>query len=104
MKYIDVDKIRSEIERLYDEEAPKHDQQCNFDDGYFTGLAVISKFIDSLKQEQSEIDLNEEIYFWIKGGGLIYPMSNKEENNIKDTANHFYELGLNIGLNTIKVE
>lgn len=48
-----------------------------------------------LQEEQLEVDLNEEIYFWLEGGGLIYPMSNKEENNIKDTAIHFFKLGLN---------
>ena len=51
-KYIDADKLKAEIERLYDGEAPKHDQQCDFDDGYFTGIGAISRFIDSLQQEQ----------------------------------------------------
>ena len=46
-----IEKIRQEIERLYDGEAPKHDQQCEFEDGYFTGIATISKFIDSLPEE-----------------------------------------------------
>lgn len=52
MKYIDANKLRAEIERLYDGEAPKHDQQCDFDDGYFTGIDAIFQFIDSLQQEQ----------------------------------------------------
>jgi len=43
--------IKAEIERLYDGEAPAHDQQCEFEDGYFTGIATISKFIDSLPDE-----------------------------------------------------
>ena len=43
-----INKIKAYIERLYDGEAPKHDQQCEFEDGYFTGIATISKFIDSL--------------------------------------------------------
>ena len=50
-----IDKIRKEIERLYDEEAPKHDQQCEFEDGYFTGIATISKFIDSLPEEKPSL-------------------------------------------------
>lgn len=54
-KYIDVEKLKAEIERLYDGEAPKHDQQCDFDDGYFTGIGVMSKFIDSLQQEQESV-------------------------------------------------
>ena len=49
--------IKAEIERLYDGEAPKHDQQCEFEDGYFTGIATISKFIDSLPEEKPSEDL-----------------------------------------------
>ena len=55
-KYINAEKLIAEIERLYDGEAPKHDQQCDFDDGYFTGIGAISRFIDSLQQEQPEVD------------------------------------------------
>ena len=47
-------KIRAEIERLYDGKAPKHAQQCDFDDGYFTGIGAISKFLDTLSEEPSE--------------------------------------------------
>lgn len=43
--------IKAEIKRLYDGEAPKHDQQCDFDDGYFTGIGAISKFLDTLSEE-----------------------------------------------------
>lgn len=46
-----IEKIRQEIEMLYDGEAPKHDQQCDFSDGYFTGLSVISNFLDTLSEE-----------------------------------------------------
>ena len=53
------DQIHQEIERLYDGEAPKHDQQCEFEDGYFTGIATISKFIDSLPEEKPSEDLEE---------------------------------------------
>lgn len=53
------DLIRQEIERLYDGEAPKHDQQCEFEDGYFTGIATISKFIDSLPEEKPSEDLEK---------------------------------------------
>lgn len=53
MKYVDADKLKAEIERLYYGEAPKHDQQCEFEDGYFTGIATISNFIDSLLDENN---------------------------------------------------
>lgn len=59
MKYIDAEKIRAEIERLYDGEAPAHDQQCDFDDGYFTGIGAISKFLDTVSEEPVSEDLEE---------------------------------------------
>ena len=46
-----IEKIRQKIEELYDGEAPKHDQQCDFSDGYFTGISVISNFLDTLSEE-----------------------------------------------------
>jgi len=49
--------IRAEIERLYDGEAPKHDQQCDFNDGYFVGIDTIAQFIDTL---ESEKPMNQE--------------------------------------------
>jgi hypothetical protein len=59
MKYIDAERLNTEIERLYNGEAPKHDQQCDFDDGYFVGIDAISQLIDSLQQEQPEVDLEK---------------------------------------------
>lgn len=54
-----IEKIKAEIERLYDDEAPKHDQQCDFNDGYFMGIDVVSNFIDSLLEEKPSEDLEE---------------------------------------------
>jgi hypothetical protein len=114
MKWIDAECLKAEIERLYDGEAPKHDQQCDFDDEYFTGIGAISKFIDYLQQEQPEVDLEEdetvtdcneystveeELDTFIKSGKAI-----KEENcgtytityiDPLKVARHFYEHGLN---------
>jgi len=45
-----IEKIRQKIEELYEGEAPAHDQQCEFEDGYFTGIAAISKFLDTLEE------------------------------------------------------
>ena len=53
-KYINAEKLNAEIERLYNGEAPKHDQQCDFDDGYFTGVGKVFDVIDSLQKEQPE--------------------------------------------------
>jgi len=57
-----IQSIKAEIERLYNGEAPKHDQQCNFDDGYFTGIDTIAQFIDTLESEKpmNQDGLDEE--------------------------------------------
>ena len=59
MKYIDAERLNTEIDKLYDGEAPAHDPQCDFDDGYFTGIDAISQVIDSFQQEQSDVDLEK---------------------------------------------
>ena len=50
-----IDKIRQEIDRLYEGDAPEHDTQCDFDDGYFTGLSKIDNYLDRLSA------LNEQV-------------------------------------------
>ena len=65
-----IEKIRQKIEELYEGEAPAHDQQCEFEDGYFTGIATISKFLDTLeKPEEKDEDVysvNESMQKFIK--------------------------------------
>lgn len=96
MKYIDVDKLNAEIERLYNGEAPKHDPQCNFVDGYFTGIDTISQLIDSFQQEQPDVDLEKEIVSICKTYGITEHLDAElGPLDIKNIARHFYELGLN---------
>ena len=47
-----LQRIRSEIERLYNGKVPSHDQQCDFRDGYFTGIDTISNFLDTLQVDE----------------------------------------------------
>lgn len=76
MKYIDADKLNVEIDRLYNGEAPKHDRQCNFVDGYFTGIDTISQLIDSFQEEQPEE------YFYCKYGGTRPKCSDCKRNHL----------------------
>ena len=46
-----IEQIRAEVDRLYDGEAPAHDQQCDFADGYFTGISAISQVLDTLQEQ-----------------------------------------------------
>lgn len=95
-----IEKIRQKIEELYDGEAPKHAQQCDFSDGYFTGLSVISNFLDTLSEEPDksleEADLEKEIdACW---QNWLSPSNQKEVEGVLPKtefamyAHHFYEL------------
>ncbi len=103
MKYIDAERLNAEIDRLYDGEAPKHDQQCDFDDGYFTGIGAISQVIDSLQQEQPGVDLEKEINeIWnprFNLGWDEHSALSMNHEGFVHIARHFYELGK---LNTTK--
>lgn len=74
-----IEKIRQKIEELYDGEAPKHDQQCDFSDGYFTGLSVISNFLDTLSEEPDKVLEGEVI---LNGHGLLVDVT-KWDNGYK---------------------
>ncbi len=96
MKYIDAERLNAEIERLYNGEAPKHDQQCDFDDGYFVGIDAISQLIDSLQQGPPEVDLEKEIKDTCRGYRINdYHEQELGKHDIENIARHFFNLGLN---------
>lgn len=76
------EQIRQEIERLYDGEVPKHDQQCGFDDGYFTGLSTILNFIDTLPEEKPSDDLEVAAEEYADKHGFRVPY---------DGSNNYYD-------------
>lgn len=77
-----IEKIKAKIERLYDGEVPKHDQQCDFGDGYFTGLATILNFIDSLPEEKLSDNLEEAAQEYADKHGFKVPY---------DSSNNYYD-------------
>ena len=90
MKYIDADKLISEIERRIEiwairgknSPAGQGKDTC---ESRVTELSDLLSFIDSLQQEQPEVDLEKEIYKLYDG----------EYHDTEDVARHFYELGKN---------
>lgn len=91
-----IAKIKAEIERLYNGEAPKHDQQCNFDDGYFVGIDAIAQFIDSLELEKQNPDeLEEEIERYLHSLGVGYGgwVDGMEDEDLRGIARHFAKWG-----------
>ena len=64
MKYIDADRLRAEIEKHQNdvnEISQKHGGKNSFRMGRQMGIDLFRKFIDSLQQEQQEVDLEKEI-------------------------------------------
>ena len=103
MKYIDSDKLIAEIER----ELSAHDKVDHLEAfevgkawnrGHRKALENIRSFITSLQQEKPEGDLEKDIdryirpkcnYFYQGGSGYVH------EKDVKEIAQHFYNLGLN---------
>lgn len=98
MKYIDAEKLRALLVKRYN--AFQIGQHSPFRNGKVESLRETIELIDSLQQEQPEVELEKEIdRFWDscikhkneRDGNVIW--SNKIE--IEVLARHFYELGLN---------
>lgn len=90
-KYIDTDKLKAEIERLTEEDNNiKCKENENFCSGYDAAFYDLLSFINSLQQEQPEVDLDKEINSYC-GTRDIRPVPDFMD----AVARHFYELGRN---------
>ena len=56
MKLIDKDALIAEIDKVTDEPAPSHDQQCPWEDGYYCGLYKAESIIDTLEVKEEILD------------------------------------------------
>lgn len=56
MKLIDKDTLIAEIDKVIDEPAPSHDQQCPWEDGYYCGLYKAESIIDTLEVKEEILD------------------------------------------------
>ena len=106
-KYIDADLLRKEIKRL-EKAAHKSALGCadseirKFHEGKDFAYQNVGILIDSLQQEQPEVNFKIEERKWVHDAvDNVFPedgdfMSEVDFRKIlKDTAHHFYELGLN---------
>ena len=107
IELIDKSAIVAEIEKVADEPAPSHDQQCPWEDGYYCGLYKVMLILDTL--EVKEVDLEKEVHSQmdllcnllcymdeLSNGASegIYPLPEKVIENLQRFAKHFFELGL----------
>ena len=85
-QYISKDALVAEIDKVIDEPAPLHDQQCSWEDGYYCGLYKAESIIDTF--DVKEVDLEKEIE-------LEYnPIDGLSFEEFKRIAKHFFELGI----------
>ena len=111
-QYISKDALLADIEKVIDEPAPLHDQQCTWEDGYYCGLYKAESIIDTF--EVKEVDLEKETTHY-----LLYehrsPLNeimhqadlNAEIQYHKDIENAFkagFELGMTANIKTRKGE
>lgn len=94
MKYIEAEKLKTEITRLKGQLirgacASQTEMETNCkDEAYNEVLAIIT----SLQQEQLEVDLEKELENFARQ----YPMEDSGSyRNLMTLARHFYKLGLN---------
>lgn len=94
-KYIDADKLIAEIESRMED--------CKYPDGTFPTttnivryeeLSCLRNHIDSLQQEQLEVDLEKEYNTWWNSISDKINVEHVMEWYMHETARHFYELGL----------
>lgn len=94
MKYIDAEKLIEWLEEMKRAEY----ENCGGVNSKTGALQEVQDFIDSLQQEQQEVDLDEEIDRFLKSeesttyeNAGSYKVATKD---LKKIARHFYELGL----------
>ncbi len=90
MKYIDAEKFRALLVERYN--AFQIGQHSPFRNGKVESLRETVELIDSLLQEQPEVDLEKEIEEYFPEE-TFYTGWNYDD--MEEVARHFYELGLN---------
>lgn len=96
-RYIDADKLRALLVERYN--AFQIGQHSPFRNGKVETLRETIELIDSLQQEQPEVDLEKEIYTcfekYTKDAFGIPIEGRITKFEVEEIAHHFYELGLN---------
>lgn len=92
--YIDAEKLKERIIKLESESCI-----CEEVDGFDDGIGCVLNVIDSLQQEQPEVDLEKEVDRFLKSEeSTTYENAGSYKVAVKDPkkiARHFYELGKN---------
>lgn len=99
-KFIDAEKLIAEIERqqrrlmVLSSNTKQVDMKrdCALQNGVYSSILI---FINSLQQEQPEVDLDKEVEEWIIKGREDFELDGWVAMGVDCIARHFYELGRN---------
>jgi len=99
-KYIDAENLKELLDRKYKEFTEKAKKDCPLQYQYMAdGLEIAKQFVDSLQQEQQEVDLEKEIdacwQNWISPSNQSSVEGVLPKSEFYMYARHFYEIGLN---------
>lgn len=98
IKYIDADRLKAKLDEHYRKYQSKYmETRTPYTEGLIDALDLAEQQIDSLQQEQPEVDLEKETKRWWKEHLHLNP-ENKlwmDAHQSVVFARHFYELGLN---------
>ena len=89
MKYIDAEKLKEQIERI----GLVPQTSADYNDGRDDMKMMILDIINSLMQEQSEVDLEKEIDSYCEPI-QAWQVQETPFTSLENCARHFYELGL----------
>ena len=95
MKYIDAELLRKKVKKLDMESCISEEWS-----GFYYAIDSVLELLDSLQQEQPEVELEKEIEEHIKEClDVKFPTTDIEliKKDVAYTARKFYELGLNSG-------
>ena len=86
---IGKDALEAKIEKVIDEPAPLHDQQCTWEDGYYCGLYKAENLLGTL--EIKEVDLDEELYDIVDEHWWEMLGEEPVSENLEEVAHQYYK-------------
>ena len=93
-KYIEADSLKAKLDEYYREYQSKYmETRTPYTQGLIDALDLAEQVIDSLQQEQHEVDLEKEIDNYLERL-QAWQIQEAPFNNMDKCARYFYELGL----------
>lgn len=94
MKYIDAERLKAKLDVLYRKYQSKYmETRIPYTEGLIDALDLAEQAIDSLQQEQSEMDLEEEVKRYYSDNFAYISSDQPTLSILTNIARHFAEWG-----------